>query len=295
MALDSDPASVISAIERQTARPLTVVGLLGLDQRLAGFERVQLVHAYGSKRVRIDGSGQVLRPVAYTFVSVPWSRPVPAGADIVTLKQTFIWQNRRRNQLVVGLAKAAAAGNGVEFNRRLGRSGKTHLFDSPLGVAVVVENARHANVLGRSLPGWTVVGDAPTPPAEGWPIDPRFIATPEGLKAVFQARIQPDVVIRADGGVESLPLAENLLLEWRYFRRHLLVADFYDSFDHRLAARARGRTVAYQEKGWTELDDPHPTPEFDRYLAVHPRGREYRRLITRIAREVRHWEGHGRG
>ena len=129
-----------------------MVGLLGTDQRVARFERTQLIHAFGTERVLVFGSGQLLRSVLYRFVPARWGKPIPASYSDVDRKRASVWQNERRNRLIAGLAKAAAEGNGVEFNRRLDRSGKVPSFDRPVGVAVVVENEEHAAVLGRVLP-----------------------------------------------------------------------------------------------------------------------------------------------
>jgi hypothetical protein len=126
---------------------------------------------------------------------------------------------------------------------------------------------------------------------DGWLSLPRLVVTFEGLKAAFRAPVRPDVLIRADGGVGPLPLSDNTLLDSPSFRQPVLLVDFADTFDRRLADRAQGRAIAYRERGWTELDDPHPTPDLDRYLAVHPHGRQYRRLIDRYARESRRQGG----
>jgi retron-type reverse transcriptase len=158
-------------------------------------------------------------------------------------------------------------------------------------VAVVAANADHANrLLDQLPPGWAGVGDGVRPTSAG-PVLPGWgqpVGAPHQRAVVIVGALTGfplgtyDVVVRADGGAGPLPAGVDLGTHVTDAPPVLLV-DVHDRFDRDLDRAARHRRAAYRRAGWAAADEPDGFGDLNVYLAWHPCGDGYRRVMMGVA------------
>lgn len=261
-------------------------GLLDRTRRLAPYDRDRVLALFGLDEVVIPRHGCVERPVEVVAVRVTGGPSVAPGADVVALKRRAVWLNPVRNRRLARLAGALAQGDlgrvaaeSPSLSTRLGDGSKSR-------VVVLVENVEHALALADRLHGWPIVtgpdvatvglsrrqvaaledcrwrgGDQPA----------RVVATLAGLDAA--GLVEPDVVIRADGGADVPEALANYCITHNHLARSLLLIDPDDRHHPVLRRWGRRRLNSYLARGWAVGLSGVATDAIGRFLDSRP-GRE---------------------
>ena len=159
-----------------------------------------------------------------------------------------------------------------------------HLGDgSEFRVVVLVENVEHALTLADRLHGWPIVtgpdvatvGLSPRQIAaleerrwRGGDQPARVVATLAGLDAA--GSVEPDVVIRADGGADVPEALANCCITHNHRARSLLLIDLDDRHHSVLRRWGRRRLKSYLARGWAVDGSSVATDAIGRFLGSRP-------------------------
>ncbi len=261
-------------------------GLLDRSRRLAPFDSDRVLALFGPEEVVIPRHGCVERRVEVVTCRITGGPAGAAGDDVVAPKRSAVWLNPVRNRRLARLAGAVAQGD-------LGRiASESHALAARLvdgsesRVVVLVENVEHALALTERLPGWPIVtgpdvvtvGLSPRQVAaleerrwRGGDLPARVVATLAGLDAA--GLVEPDVVIRADGGKDVPEALANCCITHNHRARLLLLVDPDDRHHPVLRRWARRRRESYLARGWAVGLSGVATDAIGRFLDSRP-GRE---------------------
>jgi hypothetical protein len=277
------------------ARPLRLFGLLDGGRRPSPRDGDDLVALFGPAAASVPAHGRVERPVLVAWKTVLGGKALGGQLAGVELLRRGLWTDRFYHRVVGRLARELAASEPGWIGEILpGVSGR-HMRGPRPAVAVLVGTVEQALALGEELRDWTIVV-GPGVASRGLPAaqrdrlradrpvqddcPPRVITTPGGLAT--GAVGEPDVLVRADGGV-GLPTGFADTLTSRYDEvveaggggvawpaRPLVLVDFVDKRHAVLRKRSAARQRAYSERGWGpgSLGD-----SFERHLAGFLAGR----------------------
>lgn len=273
-----------------------VVGFRPSDTPLSPTDAGRLLETYGPVEVHVPGHGLTTRAVVFGFAPVHGGNTLHNDMNIVELKTRGIWNNDLRTRRFAKLGTALATGNTAAVANFLPSAQAAMIPTRPCRVLMIVENAVHGNnVVNRVPADWEVRGaglcrrQQSAHPNAGWgaPGDGArcsIVCTFEALKTLRLSEF--DVVIRLDGGCGMLPLCTSAL-DTATDLPPVVIIDCDDRFHPDLAGAARQRQDEYRRAGWHRAGDPVGFDELERYLARHPDGDKYRRLLDDVARAVR--------
>jgi hypothetical protein len=229
--------------------------MVDAQTRLSAGERQQLQAVFGLGRLRLMRPHEHDRQVDVIWHRIEGGLGNVRSLDPVAVKRQGIWCNQLRNQRVAQAALDLAHPRTNPVN-----------FDTPhepqtQRVLVLVENIEHALQLASKLPGWPVqtgadvnvtglnASDRRELDARRaiWPVG-RMIVTHAGFVAIDLA--EWDVVVRADGGIDSGLLTAEGAISRRGARPPLLLIDFFDRFHPSLKRNSARRRQAYSKQGW---------------------------------------------
>jgi hypothetical protein len=257
-------------------------GFLPIGQRFTAREHDLLIAWYGQNEHVIPRHGKVARPVAALFLPFFGGPQVGQYDSTCELLRHGIGNHPTRNRRVARFAQALASGDAESIRQIMPLSNVEQLLSqcgpSPR-VGVYAANIEQAAHLYGWLRSWKLVcgktynldGMRPQQAeliriAQNQPnrAGKGLIITPSGLPRVRTC----DILIRADGGVGSLPTA------WAIKNTDVgvfeptpaIIVDLWDRHHPVLRQRSRDRLNAYLEAGF-RLPIEFPT-ELDQYLAT---------------------------
>jgi hypothetical protein len=197
--------------------------------------------------------------IEVVFANVPLCYRQPAKDP--RRQKEDLWADQQRNTVIGRVATAFAQRDPAplwEAGIMLDYADPFSRWDHTLTVAVLVESARHADDLAKSLPGWQVLHSRPatdgsTADASGgwadWVLPPRSIVTI--TRAAKMKTFAPDVIVMAAGG--SHPLLPRGLVRRA---KPVLIVDFADDGHHVAIKDREQRVRAYTELGCQIASQP---------------------------------------
>jgi hypothetical protein len=228
-----------------------VYGFVRPGHRSVGHNRLLLERMIGGIIHRVGGPEGLPVEVRVLLVDAP-AVHVP-GEDVTALerKRLAIWHADRRNDLVADVAAALAAGD----DETLWSHG-LFLDDRDPGaeaayrgrrVTILVESPEHGREPARRLPGWPLRANRPDSKLASLPA--HSIVTL--VHAHGFARLDVDVLVRADGSAGPLDLGGFLGPSLERQGRPVVLVDFGDDGDDDATRASRCRLTDYQAQGWT--------------------------------------------
>lgn len=197
--------------------------------------------------------------VAIPVLFVPFRGPkLPDKMEPLKRKREAIWDNARRNTLVVEVAEKVAR-TPRKLLREFGMNGKTVRWADRVRqrVAILVEGIEHAERLRRMVPAWemrdAIPIDRESDDAEedfDEPTPPGTIAT---LVSAARYGLKCDVLVRATGGTGRLDWDRITGFGGRN-TKPALVTDVLDLSDERSQADAVLREQEYRQQGLRVLE-----------------------------------------
>jgi hypothetical protein len=241
-------------------------GLLSLERHLSPYEDDLVRCLFGFQECTLPQHGLRMRHMEVAWAPLGARRPAcrsrGSPRNEVTVKRHRVWKNEPRNRLIARLARSFRAGE--DLTPLIANWRDRNWATERPSVFVIAEGLDHALALANKLPGWSILCSG-APNLSGLSdlqiqditdrtsvidsVQPFGIVTHGGMQDSQMPWARADVIIRADGGTDMLPLPGNALVESGGSRRPLMLVDIEDRLDVELEHRLRKRFDTYCRAG----------------------------------------------
>jgi len=234
-------------------------GLVRLDNEYARWDQDAMFATFGPAKVEIHRNHRVRRP-AFTFFLPTPRRRANSSRDERFSSADWYWFHQRRNERICRIAKMFT--RELRWDARL-LGERDEILDAlsrelPVSVAIVVDRARHAEVLANMLPDFRVYADDAAlrnidesfrlrviRDRQGWDIDQKKILV--GGEVHRHRGDNTVVLINAAGGNDSSNVPHSMLTcdDFRIHLPPLMIVDFHDRQHRKARRRSRNRVRDY--------------------------------------------------